>query len=721
MLYSIVSEIRQIPFIRIIISFATGIALQTHFDILPESLWIAAILLITSLIFIIFLYKIPYKYRFLTGITLHCALILTGAIYKANNRLHYPVFPKDKIIAGGVIVEPPIEKSNSVQTVIKTEYYSNDTDIVKFRTKILCYFKKDSSFTLKYGDKIIFKALINQMQNPGNPYEFDYKSYLADKGITGQTYIDPEEVNIIAKNQGNFLTNLGIRTRETLASIYKANGINGNEYAVLSALTLGDKSELKPEIRSRYAKAGAMHILAVSGLHVGIVFFIFNFILKFLDKRKLFKIIPLKIIKALFLLVLIWFFALLTGFSPSVMRAAVMFSFVTIGNALNRRVSIYNSIAASAFFLLLIDPSLINAVGFQMSYLAVLSIVFIQPRLEKLIVVRNIFLHKIWVLTSVSIAAQIGTTPLSLYYFHMFPNWFWLTNLMVIPLATLIVYAAALLLTFSFVPYLSEIAAFLLKYFTKAMNYSISLVELLPFSATENIPFTIKESLFWYLIIISFLLFIEYRKVLILRISLALLTILSSSLMFQNIKDYNRVEMTIFNVRNNSLYQFVNRNQAIHIQDSTLNEKGFEFAAQNQILQKRLKNTGYRDLHKDSLLNNEFFIRKNEFLFFADKVIAILTRKEQSRYRSTQPVKTDYVILSGNEYFFMDDIKHLYNPDMVIFDSSNRLNRIERWKEECDTLNMAWYSVPEQGAYTLSCMPVEENKVLSVFENKNQN
>ncbi len=659
-----------------------------------------------------FSFQLPFKNRHWFGMATYGSLILAGSIAMANTQTEIPNFPKKPHIIKATIIDPVIEKENTFQTVLQIKLLANDTSTKHLNTKLLCYIKKDTSFKAKYGDEIVFSATLKEVQNPGNPYEFNYKEYLLHKGITGQCYIDTKTAKITGHDKANQIISIALNARSALTAIYKKHNIINNDFEVLSALTLGDKSALRYDTREQYAKAGAMHILAVSGLHLGIVFFIMNFLLKFLDTGMLFKIIPLKIIKAFLLLIIIWFYAVLTGLSPSVMRAAVMFSFVILGNTLQRQVNIYNSLSASAFFLLLISPNLIHAVGFQMSYLAVISIVYIQQKLVKLITLKNKLLHKIWELTSVSISAQVGTLPISLYYFHMFPNWFILTNLIIIPLATLIIYTATMLLFLAFIPYLADVIAIILKYLIKGLNYFVSMVELLPASTTENIPFNFADSLIAYAIIVSFLYFLKYRKSRHLIITTVFVMLMSMNFLFENYKSTQTLQFTVFNARKSSLYQFVNKGKAIYLQDSTLTKKNFKFATLNQTLKKRFKTTPPLNLHNDSIITNNLIIRRNEFVFFADKIIVLLTQKRQSYYQTSKPAKTDCVVLSGNQYFAIEDVIKLYNPDIIVFDSSNKPNRVERWIEECQKLNAKYHSVYSQGAYILNC---KSNTTKSLF------
>ncbi len=694
-------ELRQIPFIRLIFPFIAGILVELKTGYLPDTLVIGSFLLFLIFLLPIIGTRISYGRRFWVGVLVYSALFLSGGLLVKTRISPIPDFPNKAVIVKAVITEPLSEKPNSYQTVLQTGAIAYDSLIIPVKTKLIAYFEKDSTRNFSYGDEIIFQSQISEVQNPGNPDEFDYKSYLLNRAVTGQCYIETEKLERTAEKKGNPIIALGLNTRNLLSDIYQNYGIEGEEFAVLKALTLGDKSELNPETREAYAKAGAMHILAVSGLHVGIIYFILNYIFGFLDKIKIKRYMPGRVLKAFVLFLGLWFFALLTGFSPSVQRAAVMFSFVVAGNMLNRRINIYNSLSASAFFLLIYNPLLIMAVGFQLSYIAVISIVYLQPRLQKLITFRSGILHKIWALTTVSIAAQIGTTPISFMYFHLFPNWFFLSNLIVIPLATLIVYNAGLLLAVSSLPYISDLFAFSLKYIVKLLNGSVIFIEQLPASATEDIPFQLADTIFWYLIIISLLIFFQYKQNRQLQISIAILIVYLGFLGMEDIRHKNQQRLMVYNIRNASMIQFIDGNTALSICDTSLHHSlSYEFAVKNHELNSGIKQNTFFDF--EQIHRHNFLYRKDEFLFFGEKTIVFLNKKEQSRFSSPGAFDTDCVILSGNEYFFMDDIQNLYNPDIIVFDSSNKLNRIERWKEECDSLDIKYHSVPETGAFVLN-------------------
>ena len=290
--------------------------------------------------------------------------------------------------------------------------------------KMILYFEKDSASvsSLSYGDYFYVYGKPNRVKAPSNPGEFDYKRFLERKGIYHQLYLASDRWIEIDKQKENPIYRFALNCRAYLLDILQEKGLKGAEYAVASAILLGYSDKIDAKLLQEYSGAGAMHILCVSGLHVGIVYVVFSMLLFFLGKTD-----RSRFLKSMLLILLIWSYAVLTGLSPSVMRASAMFSLVAIGQNMRRDTNIFNTLSASAFILMLIDPLIILNLGFQLSYSAVLGIVLLQPPIYRIFTIKSKILDKIWTIIAVSIAAQIGTLPITLYYFHQFPNYFFLS------------------------------------------------------------------------------------------------------------------------------------------------------------------------------------------------------------------------------------------------------------------------------------------------------
>ena len=372
----------------------------------------------------------------------------------------------------------------------------------------LIIFNNDTSLELRPGDIVSANSHLKSINGPANPAQFNYRRFLSRKNI----YLSSRVSEVVRIGRNRSIDRLAFLLRKQVIGFYKAWGINGTELSILIALTLGDKSQLSGETREAFAGAGAMHILAVSGLHVGIIFLMFNYLLGLLPSGQIYKWL-----KMLLLLVIVWSFAFLSGFSSSVQRAAWMFSFIIISKTYNRNSHVINSIAASAFLAILVDSKVLFQLGFQLSYSAVIGIVLIHPSLSKFVNSRYTVVNKIWSLLVVSFAAQLATLPLTLYYFHQFPNYFFLTNLIVIPLSFAIVGLTIVLIPFYYLFSNTFYLGYLDDFLLKGLNYFIEKIYQLPYSTTKDVWIEDWSLLFLIITILLFTLsfYVQKRRVLV--------------------------------------------------------------------------------------------------------------------------------------------------------------------------------------------------------------
>jgi len=699
---SFVQFIKQLPFIRLIIPFIIGIIFQIGFSPLFNYYLYFALLFTLILLFIelIKYNKKRFKYRFFSGIIVNLLFATLGAWLLQVNTSKPFAHLGDEVIAEAILSEPPIEKEKSFKTFAEIKKYTFKGSVFVSNQKIVLYFEKDSlAKKLNYGDKIIFKSRINEVRTSGNPFEFDYKQFLFRKGIIGQSYIRKTNWKKAATNQSSIIFSVAYKTRNYLAHIYKVSNIKNQEFAVLQALTLGDKSEIDENIRQSYVASGAMHILAVSGLHVGIIYVLFNFFFRFLDKLKTHKTAYGKKLKAAILIIILWAFAIISGLSPSVSRAATMFTFVIIGRAMKSKVNIYNSLAASAFVLLLINPYQITNVGFQLSYAAVFAIVFFQPKIVNIFIIKNKILYYIWSLTAVSIAAQIGTVPITLYYFHIFPWYFMISNIIVIPAATLIVYFAVALLFTSFIPIISSFFAYILNLIIKFLNSSVSFIEKLPFSFSENISFNISDLIFSAMLIIIFAAFISFKKVRSIYIILIILFIWLSFNTFNKIYNNSKNQLFVYNIKNTSAINIIGKNNYFISDTSTITDDKIKYGPQSNWL--HINKTEYTSINNnDSDFTSNDIIKYKNFIFSNSKKILIINNKKQVQFKTENKLNLDYIIISKTPKLNISDILKLFKVKSIIFDSSNSFYAIKDWKIECESLKQDYFSVIDEGAFS---------------------
>ena len=322
-----------------------------------------------------------------------------------------------------------------------------------FQTPVCLYIRTKK--LPKLDDILYVKSQVIPIENKGNPGEFDLKTYWKTKGIQGMFFIEDQDFKVIRNEPASWLTQ-SVRRANLLCMNILSRHLKGTELGIAQALILGDKSLLNNEIRSAFSATGAMHILAVSGLHIGLILQLLIFIIQFTANW-------MSRSKAIFVIVLIlWFYALMTGFSPSVIRAVFMFSVLTLTQWTGQQISSINSLFFTAFIIVLLKPMYFFDIGFQLSYLAMLGIFLFYPVIGRSWTPQNKILHYLWEGTAIGFAAQVVTTPLTLYYFHQFPNYFAIANLGLMGLSSVVLAVGIFILGLHFVPLLGKLSGIIL-------------------------------------------------------------------------------------------------------------------------------------------------------------------------------------------------------------------------------------------------------------------
>jgi competence protein ComEC len=429
---------------------------------------------------------------------------------------------------------------------------------------------------------------------------------------------------------------------------------------------------------------------------------VLNSMLFFLKRNKY-----TRLLRSILLLLGIWFYALLTGLAPSVLRASAMFSFVIIGMNMNRRADIYNSLTASAFFLLLYNPFLILEVGFQLSYTAVIAIVSMQPRLYQLWRPRYWLPDKIWAIVTVSIAAQLGTAPLGLYYFHQFPNYFIVTNLLVIPLATLILYSGFLTVILSPIPLLGGWMSEILVYLLKTMNFSVAFIDGLPYSATTGVFISMLEMFILFLIIMAGFRALTLRRVFLLKTSLFLLLLYLGVGLFNGLQHMSRQRLVVYALQNDMAIDFINGRNSIMLIDSArlADPSTLEFQVAGHHVRcgiKQQKLLAFNELVR----NNKHDAAKAAlkihypFAFFNGQVILFLDHNFSVLSAVEDKLKVDLLILNHNHRNPADVFDNLDASCVVIGNNIPPWIALN-WAETCAELDVPCHVVRKDGAFVM--------------------
>ncbi len=475
------------PFVRLSIVLISGIfcielfpGVWQHFN-----LSIGALLLLFPL-FLVLSKKIGfYKLRIINGIiSLSIFFFLGGELVRTKYLdlpyNHYISYNKNHDGFSGTVTSSATERTNHFRYDFELNHITNRDSIKSIQGTIHLYIKKDTSnqTVYEYGDQLLIHGRFFEITGPGNPNEFNFKKYSSLQNIYSHAFVRARDVRHGGSSPPNKIFEYAYKTQIKAAQIIDKHISEPRENGIAKALLLGIKDHLDNEVKKSYSAAGAMHVLAVSGLHVGIVYLFLQFLFGGIKKTR-----PGRQVFSLISITVIWCYALITGLSPSVLRAATMFSIVAWGEIKATKGNIYNSLGLAAFVLLLVDPYLIYSVGFQLSFSAVFGIVYLQPKIYRLLEFNSLLADKAWAITCVSIAAQMATFPLTAYYFHQFPTYFLASNLVVIPAATIMLVGGISMLLFD--PIISEVSSalgFALSKIIWFVNESVSIVESLPHS-----------------------------------------------------------------------------------------------------------------------------------------------------------------------------------------------------------------------------------------------
>lgn len=556
------------------------------------------------------------------------------------------------------------------------------------KAKILFYFSKNGFETpFAYGDVLLIKGSPSIMTPPSNPGEFDYKRYLSFRNIYHQHFLKGDDVKSIGHEPPSHFIKYAFLSRGWCQRILEKFVTGEREQAVASALVLGVTDGLDNELLNAYSATGAMHVLAVSGLHISILYMIIMWVLKPLSKLK-----SGPWLLATISLILLWLYAFITGLSPSVLRAVTMFSFMALARPTGQTTNIYNTLGASAFCLLLFDPYLIMSVGFQLSYLAVLGIVYLQPGLYNLWNPMSYLMDEVWKISCVSIAAQVSTFSLGLLYFHQFPNYFLLSNLLVIPGSFVVLILGILLLAVGFIDVAGVVVGHLLTWSIKFINYVVFVVESFPYSLVENIYINTYQSWLIMIAIIMVVLMFQYRKFYPFVFAGVSMLFFAIEQWDHHRQAFSKTKLTVYNVNGHTAIDLMENGQTLFFTDSVL------MADKDRIRFHIHPNRLFAGIQKVHTEANSDVSRKLpgcRLIVWKGKSILSVTSKQKVPVN----VPVDILVIGNNSIRFAEIEKLKSCPRLIILDSSNSYFYTDSFLKQAGRSGMNIHSVRHSGAY----------------------
>jgi len=668
-------KVFKFPLLTITISFAIGIIAQYYMQWRFLTLIVSLFLCLGIFCFLFWKSKKALLQNSLFGIATYLLAFILGMLSfyahsDLNSKQHY--------------AKKLFEETNSIRAIVTTTLKPNEKYNKYFVTlshfndsiasgKILLYVPKTNNETLHSGDEIWLNNAVYPIPKAFNPYQFDYSKYLEKQNVFHQIYTNENQIKIIQthKTIDFYVENL----RNNLSKSFDIHHFEPKTKAIIDALILGQRLELDKETIADYSNAGVIHILAISGLHISIIYFFLVFLLKPLKRVRFGAEIQLLIV-----LGVLWLFALLTGLPASVTRAVTLFSFISIGNYFNQPKAIYNALAISAFLILLIKPNSIFDIGFQLSYAAVISIVLFQPFYKKFYFSENKIAVYFTDTVLVSLAAQIGVLPLSLYYFNQLPLLFLLANLVIIPLSSLVLIVGIVILPLNYV--LPSAAVFLgkiLEFSIQFMNDYIHWIAQFKSGIITNISFSGWLTFSLYLVIIAFIYWLHHTKEKNIKYILGTLLIFQLSYIIIKWSENNSSELVIFNEKT-TLIGIKNQNNVMAFSDIPENH--------NATLQHYTRGT-----FSDSL---RIFPLQNTISFQGKRILVI---DSLGIYKTS--IRPEIIVLTQNPKINLTRLLNEVKPNLIIADKSNYKNTIKLWEATCRKEKIPFHAIAEKGFYRL--------------------
>ena len=663
---------KEIPFIRIVAPICCGIVVGLWVS--PGTTFFIVAALITAAVFLVGRYFRKSIYNPIFGLASCLAFFLIGLFLYTKQKEDIHELPEEERIYVGILEDYPLEKPRSHQLELRLRHVLVDGETLPVKGKVLVYNDTVANEKFIPGNILIFRLTPLKITNRGNPCEFDYKFYMENQGYRHYGFSSSEDIIDIQTPEKRKFRYLALIFREKLLNIYRHNGIEGEKLAIIAAITLGEKGLLEPVQKEIFSKAGIMHIMAVSGLHAGIVALLVSWLFFFLRGK-------LRPIKEVISIASLWVFAFITGLSPSVMRSALMFSFLIAGRLIKRPVNPINSLLASAFVLIIASPSVIFSASFQLSYMAVFYIICFEKHLAGIFDIKNPLPAYLWRSASTTITAQAGTLPLTITFFNRFPTWFILTNVLILPIATMALITGFITLLTSPLHIVSTTVAGILDKLIGLTEDLTRKAAALPLSTIDNVGMTVPECIVLTVAITLLFRYLTDRKRLSPLPPLAMIALFTSLVTIKSFIVANESKIIVYNTIDYSTTAFQTGKNLVVFSDSSSVEEV-----------KRHKATLGLKMDIVKLSDNPVQIKS------LDKKVLITGKINGNIMRKLEP---EIVVLKGKNVDIADEDYGFNHPEAIVISEEVYLRSYQKEilrRITADTL----HSVSSDGAFIAS-------------------
>lgn len=689
--------LRRIPFGRILLAFATGILLQYHCGFSAMLLVILAIILTGFLAGYLFLpVSRRFAVRWVQGILIITLLVVAGC---AGVQLHQVQQQRQWYGHSGngsrslvvTVEEQPVEKTASWKAMVSVQAVGDSSGWKTAKGNLLIYFKKDTKTAAPaYGSQlVVYNKKLQPITGYGNPGAFDYAAYSARQQLFHQVYLLPGDYVVLNATHGSWLTRQLNQCRHFLLTTIHRYLPDKQAAGLAAALLMGYRADIDRELLNAYVQTGIVHIIAISGMHLAMIYGLLYLLLSKLGNGRYGRVL-----RAVIILGVLWLFTLLAGGAPSILRSAVMFSLIITGETFYKRHNACNNLAASAFLLLVINPFYLWDIGFQLSYAAVFGVVLFYKHIYGIVTWQNRLLNHLWQLMAVTLAAQVFTLPVLLFHFHQFPVFFLLANLVAVPLSGLILYLGMLVLVFCWWPFVAALAGRCAVGLITIMNAFVKHIQQLPAALIQEVSFNV-----WQAILLSGCIcccgwaWWQKRREAWFMAGMLLVALLATGHVLQW-QHQQQKKLIVYNIPSTTAIEFIHGITGYFAGDTAVLRNTAQYAQHIQPA-----HTLWQVRHCNRVAGvNGFCV-----FSYAHKKIAFVNQLPAQLVADTSGAITgvDILILAKEAGQLAGPLAQLFQCRQVVFDSSNPVWKIEKWKKACDSLHLRFHSVPRDGAFVM--------------------
>ncbi len=666
------------PAVRAFLAFSLGICLGLETEIDQVALEVGSLMFFILYVSILSISNTNYGFQSLILALLAFSLLLMFGSLRAKVCTHLPdpkIESADYFLA--MVSTPTYAKGRYQLTGLMVEMVWSEGHSYDANDQMIWYQLSEVPHLLSYGTRVLLRGSPTRIAKPKNPLEFDYAQFMAGRNVFWNFRTRENQLQAIFLSNGSAVHDCVSKIRSHLKSLVADNIPQGVPQEITLAMLLGDRKAVSNQLKEAFANSGTIHILAVSGLHMGILYWMilqvvgswrYHFLLKWLF--------------ALLSLIILWGFTMLSGAAAATQRAATMYSIMIIAQVVNKQSNAINTLGIAGLIILWVDPYQLHAVGFQLSFLALAGILYIQPRLASWFKLKHNIAKYFWQLISVSLSAQLAVLPLCAHYFNQLPVYFLIANIFLVPLSFAILVSGVLFFACTNFPLLLPLAAAALSQLTRLAGYIVESIAGFPQNSIDNIQLDFIAIILWYGILVSGILFLKTRKrlPLLALMSFILFLIVKSGL--GHIMELQQKQITIYQLSGHTAIDFVSGKHLYSLMDGNL-------AAKPKTLDYKIGN--YRRYLNPELIEPVTTSNTNDqplgLWMFHGKRLLLIKDSIGDNLSANACIKADIVIVTMNSVDHLKQFMSYVDFELLVIDGSNsrkKANRLEKQALELD-------------------------------------